>query len=232
MQSFEAVYARMLFAAGVRTQSELAEVLGLRQASISEAKKRKSIPSQWCMRLYDAYGVRVDWQRQGIGPVYDEAKLAELEALRQPEWNWQEPSAQPGVLREPETLLLVTGLETERPVYGTLKTADDTFPEVGRQTFPKEFLLEEVEIFRIQDGKMAPVLNKGALAAVAKGVLPESGDIAAITVGGELLFRRVRAVEGGWEAVAEADKAVSFIAESEWPRSYYGKAVWAFQPLH
>ena len=38
MQSFEAVYARMLFAAGVRTQTELAKILDMKQASISEAK--------------------------------------------------------------------------------------------------------------------------------------------------------------------------------------------------
>lgn len=231
MQSFEAVYARMLFAAGVRTQSELAEVLGLRQASISEAKKRKSIPSQWCMRLYDACGVRVDWQRQGVGPVYDEKKLAELELFRHPEWNWQEPSDLPGVLREPETLPLATGPETERPVYGTLKTADGLFPEVGYQTFPKEFLSDEVQIFRIQDAKMAPVLNKGALAAVAK-LAPESGGLAAIVDGRELMFRRIRAVDGGWEVTAEAAEERRFISEAEWPLSYYGKAVWAFQPLH
>lgn len=232
MQSFEAVYARMLFAAGVRTQSELADVLGLRQASISEAKKRKSIPSQWCMRLYDACGVRVDWQRQGVGPVYDEEKLAELERFRHPEWDWQESTPFQGVLREPETLPLTTGAETERPVFGTLKTEEGIFPEVGYQTFPKEFLLDEVQIFRIRDSKMAPVLNKGALAAVVKCVQPESGGLAALVVGRELLFRRIRAVEGGWEAVAEADEAVRFIPDAEWPLSYYGKAVWAFQPLH
>ena len=40
MYSFEAVYARMLFAAGLRTQTELAALLRMKQASISEAKKR------------------------------------------------------------------------------------------------------------------------------------------------------------------------------------------------
>ena len=86
MQSFEAVYARMLFAAGVRTQTELARILDMKQASISEAKKRGSIPAEWCMRLYDACGVSFDWQRFGIGPVYDAAKLKEIEKFRRGEW--------------------------------------------------------------------------------------------------------------------------------------------------
>ena len=45
MHSFKAVYARMLFAAGVRTQTELAKLLGIRQGSISDAKRRGSIPA-------------------------------------------------------------------------------------------------------------------------------------------------------------------------------------------
>lgn len=230
MQSFEAVYARMLFAAGVRTQTELAGILGIRQASISDAKKRKSIPSQWCMRLYDARAVRVDWQRQGIGPVYDERKLAELEKARSCRWDWSD-TLPGGVLREPESMPLELGIEGERPVYGTLMTSEGVFPEVGCQVFPKEFLKNEARIFRIQDTKMAPVLNKGALAAVECGVGAVDGEIAAVLQGRELVFRRVAAVDGGCELRTESTSEVSFISAAEWSRCCYGKALWAFQPL-
>ncbi|WP_446425070.1 helix-turn-helix domain-containing protein, partial [Mailhella sp.] len=169
MQSFEAVYARMLFAAGVRTQTELADILGIRQASISDAKKRKSIPSQWCMRLYDARGVRVDWQRHGVGPVYDEAKLVELEKIRALEWDWQDSLPPLDALREPDRQPLLTGTEGERPVYGTLMTAEGEFPEVGRQVFPQEFLRGDAQIFRLQHARMSPVLDRGALLAVGRG---------------------------------------------------------------
>lgn len=229
MQSFEAVYARMLFAAGVRTQTELADILGIRQASISDAKKRKSIPSQWCMRLYDARGVRVDWQRHGVGPVYDEAKLAELERFHSIKWDWQDTLPQVDALHEPDRLPLLTGKEGERPVYGTLMTAEGEFPEVGRQMFPQEFLRSEAQIFRLQDAKMAPVLNRGALVAVERGV-QEAGGIAAVLLGRELVFRRVAAAEGGYELRSEAG-CVHFVPEAEWPYCCYGKALWAFQPL-
>ncbi len=44
---FEAQYGRVFEAAGCRTQAELAAFLGIRQSSISDAKRRKSIPAEW-----------------------------------------------------------------------------------------------------------------------------------------------------------------------------------------
>ena len=230
MQSFDAVYARMLFAAGVRTQTELADILGIRQASISDAKKRKSIPSQWCMRLYDARGVRVDWQRHGVGPVYDEAKLAELEKSRSLEWDWQDSLPPLDGLREPDRLPLLIGNEGERSVYGTLMTAEGEFPDVGRQMFPQEFLRDDVQIFRLQDAQMAPVLNRGALVAVDRGIQDDGDGIFAVRIGRELVFRLVAVVEGGRELRAESGD-VRFVPEAEWSYCCYGKALWAFQPL-
>ena len=85
MQSFEAVYARMLFAAGVRTQTELANILDMKQASISEAKKRGSIPAEWCMRLPDHF---IGWRR-GLSGV-STMRVFEPSDLRRassPRWN-------------------------------------------------------------------------------------------------------------------------------------------------
>ena len=42
--------SRVFEAAGCRTQSELADFLGVRQSSISDAKKRGSVPADCCSR--------------------------------------------------------------------------------------------------------------------------------------------------------------------------------------
>ena len=230
MYSFEAIYARMLFAAGVRTQTELANLLKMKQASISEAKRRGSIPAEWCMRLYDTCGIRFDWQRFGTGPVYDAAKLKEIEKFRKGEWTV--PSTEgPLILREPDTPFYSYKEKDETPVCSTIQLPDGSFPEVTRQSFPAEFLPEGSRVFRLLESDMAPVLNKGALVAVLPGVPAAEGDIVAAFFGRELHFRRLHRAEGGWRLNAQQEQGEHFIPDAEWPIYYYGKAVWAFQPL-
>ena len=230
MYSFEAIYARMLFAAGVRTQTELASLLQMKQASISEAKKRGSIPAEWCMRLYDTCGIRFDWQRFGTGPVYDAAKLKEIEKFRKGEWT--APSNEgPLTLREPDTPFYPYKVKDETPVCSTIQLPDGSFPEVTRQSFPAEFLPEGSRVFRLLEADMAPILNKGALVAVLPGVPAEEGDIVAVFFGRELRFRRLHRVDEGWRLCSQQEQDEHIIPDAEWPIYYYGKAVWAFQPL-
>ena len=51
----------MLEAIGIRTQTELAEALGIRQSSISDAKRRMVIPDSWLLRLLLQYRVNPLW---------------------------------------------------------------------------------------------------------------------------------------------------------------------------
>lgn len=81
---FDSQYARVLQAAECRTQVELAEVLEIRQSSISDAKRRKTIPSEWLIKLFDKKRINPEWLRQGIGGKFvqisleDEAKAATI----------------------------------------------------------------------------------------------------------------------------------------------------------
>jgi len=233
MQSFEAVYARMLFAAGLRTQTELAEILDMKQASISEAKRRGSIPAEWCMRLYDAIGVRFDWQRFGAGPVYDLDKIKEIEKFRRGEWTLPKSSNEPLQLREPDTPFFPFFPQEETPIHSTIQMPDGSFPEAGGQVFPAEFLPEGAKVFRLLDAAMAPVLNKGAMVAVIPAAPIGDGEIAAVFEDRRLLFRRIYRRKGGWELQTQQaqGQAERFLTDGEWPIYYYGKAVWAFQPL-
>ncbi|WP_407944186.1 helix-turn-helix domain-containing protein [Maridesulfovibrio sp.] len=52
------------------TQVKLAEALDIRQSSISDAKRRKSIPAEWLLKALEISGVDPNWIRTGEGPKY------------------------------------------------------------------------------------------------------------------------------------------------------------------
>ena len=73
------------------TQVELSEVLGIRQSSVSDARKRNSIPGAWLVTLVDRFSANPAWILTGEGPRYllpsdsrDEMALAEetIEKIR------------------------------------------------------------------------------------------------------------------------------------------------------
>lgn len=53
-----------------RTQVELAECLGIRQSSVSDAKRRNSIPSDWLVTLAMQLGLHPQWVLTGKGGMY------------------------------------------------------------------------------------------------------------------------------------------------------------------
>lgn len=57
-------------ATGLRTQSEVAALLGIQQSSISDAKCRNSLPDQWLIILLDKQALNPAWVRSGEGPRY------------------------------------------------------------------------------------------------------------------------------------------------------------------
>lgn len=66
-EAFAAAYERIQTALGVRTQVELAGRLGIRQSSISDAKRRASIPDTWLTRLVVDYNLSPVWVLRGTG---------------------------------------------------------------------------------------------------------------------------------------------------------------------
>lgn len=65
--SFEAQYKRVFAVVECKTQAALAEVLGIRQSSISDAKRRKAIPADWLMKLFEKKRINPEWIRYGTG---------------------------------------------------------------------------------------------------------------------------------------------------------------------
>lgn len=67
--SFEAAYARIQAATRTRTQTDIANLLGIKQSSISDAKKKNTIPDGWLVTLYRTFGLEPDWLLYGQDPI-------------------------------------------------------------------------------------------------------------------------------------------------------------------
>lgn len=67
---FDARMERIREATGLRTQMELAEYFGIRQSSISDAKRRRSIPDAWLVTLLRVHQINPDWVLHGHEPRF------------------------------------------------------------------------------------------------------------------------------------------------------------------
>ena len=67
-QRKEDAFSRLYAATGCHTQVQLAKLLEIRQSSISDAKKRSSIPAEWLVKLLRLKGVNPEWILTGLGP--------------------------------------------------------------------------------------------------------------------------------------------------------------------
>ena len=69
-KSAETQFERLFEAAECRTQTELADLLGIRQSSIAVAKRRNRLPSDWLLKLLRLRNINPDWIIFGSGPKY------------------------------------------------------------------------------------------------------------------------------------------------------------------
>ena len=67
MDNFLNRWKRLLEAAGVKNESALARVLGIKPPSVFRAKKREMIPAAWIDKICLSYKISADWLLFGIG---------------------------------------------------------------------------------------------------------------------------------------------------------------------
>jgi len=69
-QIFDAQMERIKFITDKKTQSELAALLGVKQSSVSDAKRRGRIPSSWLVILMRYKHANPEWILTGNGPAF------------------------------------------------------------------------------------------------------------------------------------------------------------------
>ena len=65
--NFSQVLKRLKESLNVGSDSELARVLNIKQSSISSAKARQQVPSNWITHVSKEHGISADWLLYGIG---------------------------------------------------------------------------------------------------------------------------------------------------------------------
>lgn len=176
MSSFMEAYERIKFATNTRTQVELAEVLDIRQSSISDAKRRNSVPADWYMKLFEKFGLNPDWLKQGMGPMY-----LRTEQGYQPQ---EAPSS--GVAEEPLHYGEPSAKGIIATVYGTACAFDPSGPAptlhaVGKLALPLAFAGPNITVLRMDSPNMEPGIVRGAYLGVDTGVgNPVSGTLCAL----------------------------------------------------
>ena len=187
MSSFAEIYGRITLATNCRTQMELAEVLDIRQSSISDAKRRNSVPGDWYMKLFEKFGLNPDWLKQGMGPMY----------LRTEEG--YAPQDAPAFLAENTAVYgddqakhLVC---TEFAMPAVWDDAGDRpeFTPQGKISLPLSLVRPGILVFRMRGCNMAPLISQGARFGVdTRENAITSGKIYALFAANEgLVLRRI-----------------------------------------
>jgi phage repressor protein C with HTH and peptisase S24 domain len=65
--SFDRFFHRVCEASGIRTQQELATLLGVNRSAITQAKTRGVAPEAWLFKLARDYGYSLEWLESGQG---------------------------------------------------------------------------------------------------------------------------------------------------------------------
>jgi phage repressor protein C with HTH and peptisase S24 domain len=168
--SFDVVIDRIRRATRTRTQVELAEVLGIRQSSISDAKRRQSVPADWLIKLYRRLGINPDWLLAGALPVYlrhEEGQVSEAELGVYPD---QEGG---GMSRSRLVPAFTSGGGFANGRFQGEPATQVSIPEIRWK--PTLLLILN------QAAGMEPIIRRGALVGVdTEQIRPAAGDVAAL----------------------------------------------------
>ena len=175
MTFFQDVYDRIQHATNAKTQTELAAVLEIRQSSISDAKRRDSVPSDWYMKLFEKFGLNPDWLKNGSGPMY--LKINEVYGPKD--------AAPEGFAEKPAHYADPTAICKLAPVYSMSCPYTEgqpvNFRRAGRIALPQSHVTAAHQVFQVSSDAFDPLIVRGAYVGVdTESKHPVSGDIYAV----------------------------------------------------
>jgi len=162
VSNFDEIFERIKLATRTRTQIELANVLDIRQSSISDAKRRNSIPADWLMKLFERFGLNPDWIKRGIGPIClrTETGYAPVDMV---------PSLTPSKATSPCADITarnaIMSVYSMHPDVGTTQGGSE-YTVVDELSVPVSLYGNGVKIFLLDNSGMEPLLRKGAFLGV------------------------------------------------------------------
>ncbi|MEF2231223.1 MAG: S24 family peptidase [Pseudodesulfovibrio sp.] len=222
---FEDAMERIKKATGARTQVQLAEVLDVRQSSISDAKRRCSIPADWFLKLYRSHGLDPDWLAEGVEPVYINASKAKIPA----DTLLREAPAPYGRLNSRGRVVPVSTMA------GANKDGATWEPKpVEEISMPESFCRPKLLVVKVDSASMEPVITRGAFVGIDCDLRDHpDGDLCAVHFPHQgLTIRRVYMQGDAFLLRAENDKYSDLaIPAADMAERTVGRVIWVLQNL-
>lgn len=179
--AFDESLERIKRATGARTQVDLAAILGIRQSSISDAKRRQSIPADWLLKLYRSHGLNPDWITSGEAPQVLREGMALPVGVMEPGVSYGSDKPKSRAV----TVSTMTGVITDE---GQLQEKP-----VEMIAIPESFIGNGLTVFKMEHQNMEPIIRRGAYVGVSKEQKQlRSGEIFALAVPNEgMVIRRL-----------------------------------------
>ena len=225
MTSFQGIYERILCATNVRTQTELADLLEIRQSSISDAKRRNSIPSDWYMKLFEKYHLNPEWLKRGTGPMFLNTDTTIAPTIHEtPMSSYGEPMTHPIITSLYSMIFDYTGGTPHRP------------PVIGKIVLPASRVTENIAVLSVESDSAAPTVRKGAQIGVdTAATLPISGQLFTVYTPHEgLTIKRLfnASERSGFILRSDApNHPESFLSSDDCKARIFGQIVWVLQDL-
>ncbi len=175
--SYDQIMQRIRFVTRTRTQVELAAILGIKQSSISDGKRRQNIPSDWYMKLFENLGVNPDWLKKGIGPIYlrtEEGYCSSNRELQATNSNFLTGSF---VRSE---IVKVYSMHSNYTKETLLLTEDNCIEEI---VIPKSYAKNSIIVFQTYNDEALPLVRKNSYIGIdTSSICPTSGEFFAINI--------------------------------------------------
>lgn len=222
---FEGAMERIKKATGARTQVQLAEVLDVRQSSISDAKRRCSIPSEWFLKLYRSNGINPDWLSEGDEPVYIHDNKAKIPAdilLR------EAPGASSRMNSRGRVVQVFT-------MAGADKDGAIWVPNpIEELSMPESLCPPSVLVVKVDSAAMEPVIGRGSFVGIDQARLECSdGGLCALHFPHQgMVIRRVFMQGNTFLLKSDNDKHMDLtIPAEEISKRMVGQVMWVLQQL-
>lgn len=220
---FEEALERIKKATGARTQVQLAEVLDVRQSSISDAKRRCSIPADWFLKLYRSHGLDPDWLAEGVEPVYinaDKGKIPADTLLR-------ETPAPYGRMNSRGRVVPVSTMA------GADKEAAEWEPKaIEELSVPESYCRPKLTVVKVDSASMEPVIARNAFLGIDRDQKEHpDGDLCAVYFPHQgLSVRRVYHQGDSFLLKADNEKYTDLtIPAAEMDARTVGRVIWVLQ---
>ncbi|MDL2314263.1 helix-turn-helix domain-containing protein [Desulfovibrio sp. OttesenSCG-928-C14] len=229
MVHFDEVFERIKLATNTRTQMELAKVLDIRQSSISDAKRRNSVPADWYLKLFESFGLNPAWLKSASGPMYLRTENGytpsdgpdQAFALNEGAAQYNDPDAKAAVVSVHSAM---------RPF-----SEDAPSPGVSRLSLPASFVQPGLYVIRLESSAMEPHFNKGAYVGLDTGCRNvASGELYGVNLPYEgVAIKRIflDATKGTMILRSEKPAHPEMVLPIEEQKSIVGRVLWVLQKM-